>query len=88
MIVVDGGLGQLNAARAVFGKLGLNIEVVSVVKNERHKARQILKGQTLSIDSQGLTLGNLEKSILLANAEAHRFAINYHRLLRSKGFRI
>lgn len=88
LIVVDGGMAQINAVKAVLKERNLEIEVVSVVKDERHKAREILKGQTLTTLSQGLTLGNLEKAILLANSEAHRFAINYHRKLRSKGFRI
>ncbi|MBX4181592.1 UvrB/UvrC motif-containing protein [Candidatus Parcubacteria bacterium] len=82
MIVVDGGKGQINAARAELDKMGLEmIKVVSVVKDDRHKAKQILGD---------LAVGqlSLEKAIILANAEAHRFAINYHRLLRSKGFRI
>lgn len=78
LIVVDGGLGQLNAAKEVLKFLSLEVQVVSVVKDERHRARKIL-------GLKGLTL---EKSILLANLEAHRFAIKYHRLLRSKGFRI
>ncbi len=78
LIVIDGGLGQLNAARAVLQEKGLDIKVVSVVKNEKHKAREIL-----NLDDK-----TFEKSIILANSEAHRFAINYHRLLRSKGFRI
>lgn len=87
LIVVDGGKGQLNTAKEVLKKAGLNIDVVSVVKDERHKAREILgiKGQTLSINPQGLTL---ERSILLANSEAHRFAIGFHRRLRGNRFRI
>ena len=87
LIVVDGGRGQINAAKEVLKQAGLNIDVVSVVKDERHKAREILglKGLTLDTNSQGQTL---EKSILLANSEAHRFAIVYHRKLRGKGFRI
>lgn len=87
LIVVDGGKGQLNTAKEVLKKAGLNIDVVSVVKDERHKAREILgiKGQTLSINSQGLTL---ERSILLSNSEAHRFAIGFHRRLRGNRFRI
>ena len=87
LIVLDGGKGQINVVKEVLKYAGLDIEVVSVVKDERHKAKEILgiKGQTLSINSQGLTL---EKSILLANSEAHRFAISYHRKLRGKGFRI
>jgi len=85
LIVVDGAVAQLNAAREVLEGRGLNIEIVAVTKDERHKAKEILKGRTLSIDSQGPTL---DKAILLANAESHRFAIAYHRKLRSKGFRI
>lgn len=97
LIVIDGGVGQLNTARAVLQERNFNIDVVSVVKDARHRAREILnsqglaeKGQTLNTNSKGLTLGSetLKNSILLANSEAHRFAINYHRLLRSKGFRI
>lgn len=87
LVVVDGGKSQINAAKRMLKQANLNIDVVSVVKDERHKAREILgiKGQTLSINSQGLTL---ERSILLANSEAHRFAINYHRQLRSKEFKL
>lgn len=79
LIVVDGGKGQINVTKEVLGKAGLNIAVVSVVKDERHKAREILgSGQSSA----------LTKSILLANSEAHRFAISYHRKLRGKGFRV
>jgi excinuclease UvrABC nuclease subunit len=78
MVAVDGGQGQLNAAWEVVREIDPRIEVVSVVKNEKHKAREIL----------GLEDKTLERQILLANADAHRFAINYHRKLRSKGFRI
>ena len=72
LVVVDGGKAQINAAKSIVGE----VPVVSVVKDERHKAKEILKGRTL------------ERAILLANAEAHRFAIDYHRKLRGKGFRI
>jgi len=77
LIVVDGGRGQINVTKEVLRKAGLDINVVSVVKDDKHKAREILgNGQ-----SRALT-----KSILLANLEAHRFAIQYHRKLRGKGF--
>ena len=82
LIVVDGGQSQLNVARKI-----TNIPAVAVTKDEHHRAREILglKGLALNTNSQGQTL---ERAILLANSEAHRFAIKYHRLLRSKGFRI
>ncbi|MBX4195525.1 UvrB/UvrC motif-containing protein [Candidatus Parcubacteria bacterium] len=78
VVVIDGGVGQLNAAKEVFKNQ--KIEVVAVVKDERHKAKHIL-GDEKIIKAWG-------KSILLANADAHRFAIGYHRKLRGKGFRI
>ncbi|MEK7461595.1 MAG: GIY-YIG nuclease family protein [Patescibacteria group bacterium] len=74
LIVVDGGRSQLNIAREVLRKAGLGIDVVSVVKDERHKAREILGKSVKSLA--------FDRSILLANAEAHRFAIQYHRKLR------
>lgn len=80
LIVVDGGVAQINAAKEVLKDSGFNIDVAAVVKDERHKAKDV-------ISSRG-DLENHGKSILLANAEAHRFAIGYHRKLRSKGFRI
>ncbi len=81
LIVIDGGLGQLNAAKQVLSERGVEIDVVSVVKDERHKAREILpKSKILNPES--------ERAILLANSESHRFAISYHRKLRGKGFRI
>ena len=75
LIVVDGGTAQHNVAKEI-----TKIPVVAVTKDERHKAREIL-------GSKEQVVGR-EKEILLANAEAHRFAIGYHRKLRGKGFRI
>ena len=78
LIVVDGGVAQINAALAILKANNLDINVVGVVKDDRHKAREIL----------GLRDKTLEKLVLLANVEAHRFAIGFHRKLRGKGFRI
>jgi excinuclease ABC subunit C len=78
LIAIDGGVGQLNAAKEVLKARNFDIDVVSIVKDDRHRAKAILN----------LNDKSLEKQILLANAEAHRFAIAYHRKLRSKGFRI
>ena len=80
LIVVDGGKAQINAAEAVQKEIGTKIPVVSVVKDERHKAREVVGSKQYVI--------SMEREILLANAEAHRFAIKYHRRLRNKGFRI
>jgi excinuclease ABC subunit C len=80
IIVVDGGVAHINAAKEILKERGFNIELVSVVKDSRHKAKEIL-GAKKHIEAWG-------RSILLANSEAHRFAITYHRKLRTKGFRI
>jgi len=74
MIVVDGGVGQKNTAEKHIDEIKLSIPVVSVVKNNKHKAREILGSKKL--------VSKYEKEILLVNAEAHRFAITYHRKLR------
>ncbi|CAN5143298.1 excinuclease ABC subunit UvrC [soil metagenome] len=80
LMVIDGGVGQINAAKEIIEKNSLNIEIVSVVKDTRHKPKGFLGNQEL--------IDKWNKSILLANSEAHRFAITYHRKLRTKGFRM
>lgn len=80
IIVVDGGVAQINAAKEVLKERGFDIDIVSVVKDTRHKAKEII-GDKKHIE-------HWSKSILLVNDEAHRFAITYHRKLRGKGFRI
>lgn len=88
-IVVDGNAIQLNAANKVLADYpslsAIGIKVVSVVKDDKHKAREVLGLQ--QSQTEGLkTLENaqLEKDIIKINSEAHRFAVTYHRLLRSK----
>jgi excinuclease ABC subunit C len=76
LIVIDGGVGHKQTAEKVLAHLGLIIPVVSVVKDDRHKPKDIL-GPKIHVD-------NHKKEILLANAEAHRFAIGYHKTLRNK----
>jgi excinuclease ABC subunit C len=76
IIAVDGGKAQINVARLALKELNLQIEVVSVLKNERHRPEQILGKQSLAT--------KYESEILLANSEAHRFAIAFHRDLRGK----
>ncbi|MDO8565140.1 MAG: hypothetical protein Q7R67_00740 [bacterium] len=76
LIVVDGGQAQLNTAQEI-----TKIPVVAVTKDARHKAKKIIpKSRILNPESK--------RAVLLANFEAHRFAVNFHRKLRNKGFRI
>lgn len=76
LIAVDGGVAQKNAAENVLEKYGIKIPVLGVVKDERHRPKEIIGDQTLA--------RKYEKEILLGNSEAHRFAITYHKKLRGK----
>ncbi len=76
LIVVDGGKAQVNTAEKVLAERGLKISVVGVVKDEHHRAREIVGDKASRMAH--------ERTILLANSEAHRFAISYHRTLREK----
>ncbi|MBX9906382.1 GIY-YIG nuclease family protein [Patescibacteria group bacterium] len=75
-IVVDGGVAQKKRAESVLNTAGVHIPVVAVVKDEHHRPKRILGPQSL--------VSSLESDIILANAEAHRFGIGYHRDLRKK----
>src|SRR5699024_12729983 len=80
--MLDGGRGQVNSACEVMEKLGLDIPVCGMVKDDRHRTRGLYyQNEEIPIDhsSQGFQL------ITRIQDEAHRFAIEYHRLLRSKG---
>lgn len=70
-IVVDGNNIQKNVAQKILREFDLKIPVIAVTKNERHKPKAVI-GQKNIIDKY-------KKEILLANSEAHRFAIKFYR---------
>ncbi|MDO5100494.1 MAG: excinuclease ABC subunit UvrC [Eubacteriales bacterium] len=81
LIMMDGGRGQVNIAVAVLQKLGLSIPVCGMVKDDKHRTRGLYyqnREMPLDIRSEGFHL------ITRLQDEAHRFAITYHRELRSK----
>ncbi len=87
LIVVDGGKAQVNTAEKVLTERSLKIPVVGVVKDEHHRAREIISTAHAKVRPLGSPRSDLcvsEHLILLANSEAHRFAIAYHRTLRGK----
>lgn len=82
LIMMDGGRGQVNIALKVLAELNLQIPVCGMVKDDHHRTRGLyFNNRELPIDrgSEGFKL------ITRIQDEAHRFAIEYHRLLRSKG---
>lgn len=81
LIMMDGGKGQVNVALRVLEELRLNIPVCGMVKDDNHRTRGLYyNNQEIPIEknSEGFKL------ITRVQDEAHRFAIEYHRSLRSK----
>ncbi len=84
LIVIDGGKGQISAAQSVVeDELGLTIPVCGLAKDEKHRTSQLLKGDPAEIiplkrDSQEFYL------LQRIQDEVHRFAITFHRQIRSK----
>ena len=81
LLMMDGGKGQVNIALEVLQELGLSIPVCGMVKDDNHRTRGLyFQNQEIPIDrsSEGFKL------ITRIQDEAHRFAIEYHRSLRSK----
>ncbi len=81
LIIVDGGITQLNAAKSVLEDLNLNIPLISLVKDERHRTRGILSDE----GEQKIELHSpLYPLLVNMQDEVHRFVITYHRSLRKK----
>ena len=81
LVLMDGGKGQVNIAQEVLSELRLSIPVCGMVKDDHHRTRGLyFQNKEIEIDthSEGFKL------ITRIQDEAHRFAIEYHRSLRSK----
>lgn len=84
LIIIDGGLGQVNAAREVIeDRLGLTIPIAGLQKNDKHQTHELLFGKPLEVVPLPR---NSEEFFLLHRIqdEVHRFAITFHRQVRSK----
>ena len=82
LILMDGGRGQVNIALKVLDKLGISLPVCGMVKDDHHRTRGLYYNNVeipIDTSSEGFRL------ITRIQDEAHRFAIEYHRSLRSKG---
>ena len=81
LIMMDGGKGQVNVAESVLRELGIVIPVCGMVKDDRHRTRGLyFQGSEIPVNtcSEGFNL------MTRIQDEVHRFAIEYHRSLRSK----
>ena len=85
LLLIDGGIGHARAAVEALDQLGLRMNVFGMVKDDRHRTRALVtpEGQEIAIDSNQHVfafIGTIQE-------ETHRFAITYHRQLRSKRLR-
>ena len=85
LLLIDGGVNHARVAVQALQELGLTMKVFGMVKDDRHRTRALVtpEGQEIGIDGQQAVfalIGNIQE-------ETHRFAITYHRQLRSKRLR-
>ena len=83
VVVMDGGFNQVKIAVDIIRSLGLNIRVIGLVKNDKHKTSSIIdeEGRVLNVKSDS----NLFLFFSKIQEEVHRFAITYHRNIKAKG---
>ncbi|MFZ2984050.1 MAG: excinuclease ABC subunit C, partial [Minisyncoccia bacterium] len=78
VIVVDGGKAQKKAAETVLAEAGVMVPVAAIVKDERHRPREVIGAHRAGVS---------ESDAVLANSEAHRFSLAKHRAARSRSLR-
>ena len=83
LIIVDGGKTQIVVAKEVIDSLGLNIKVVGLAKNDKHKTSVLIDEDLNVIDIDKRS--NLFLFLNKIQEEVHRYAISYHRNIKSKG---
>lgn len=83
LLILDGGENQIRAAREVLTSLNLNIKMVGLKKNSKHRTNDLVDEnlELIPIDRTS----NLFHFLTRMQDEVHRFTINYHRQIRSKG---
>lgn len=82
LIIVDGGIGQMNAALEIFDSLGLNINLVGLKKDDKHSTNALVTfNGEIPIEKRSNLFHYLERM----QDEVHNFTINYHKQIRSKG---
>jgi excinuclease ABC subunit C len=83
LILVDGGINQIHATKEVLNDLGLKLNVAGLKKDNKHNTNSLidLNEQEIELD----ITSNLFHYLTRMQDEVHRFAITYHRQIRSKG---
>ena len=84
LIIVDGGINQINACKEVLNSLKLNIRVCGLKKNDKHKTNELIDGLNYKVIQIDKT-SNVFHYLTRIQDEVHRYTINYHKTIRSKG---
>ena len=84
LVIVDGGLGQINVAREVINELGLDIPVCGLKKDDKH-ATNVLLGFNPVVEIPIDKRSDLFLLLTKMQTEVHNFTISYHKQIRSKG---
>ena len=84
LIIVDGGIIQINACKDVLESLNLHIKVCGLKKNDKHETNELIDGDTYQIIKLDKT-SNVFLYLTRIQDEVHRYTINYHKQIRSKG---
>lgn len=83
LILLDGGKAQISVCKEIIRSLGLNIKIAGLVKNDNHRTSYLMNEEyeSIKIDSKS----HLFLYLTRIQDEVHRFAITYHRNIKSKG---
>ena len=84
LLIVDGGIGQINIAKEVIASLGMNIPVYGLKKDDKHNTNSLIGGkdnEIIEIPKRSNVFYLLER----IQNEVHNYAISYHKQIRSKG---
>ena len=83
LIVMDGGKTQIGVAKEIIDSLGLNIPIIGLIKDNKHKTNQIMNQdyEILNVSKDS----NLFLFLTRIQDEVHRYAITYHRSIKAKG---
>ena len=84
LILVDGGVSQINACKSVLDELKLNIKVCGLRKDNHHRTNELVDGDTLEIIDIPRT-SDVFHYLTRIQDEVHRYTITYHKTLRDKG---
>jgi excinuclease ABC subunit C len=83
LIIVDGGKQQIKAAKEIIDSLELDIPIAGLVKDDTHNTNQLMKHDWTTVELDHTS--DLFHLLTRIQDEAHRFAINYHKKVRSQG---